>query len=164
MAGTIFLIAVLLACAMALIVVEICTPTFGVLAVTAVGCIGWAMYLVFGLSNVAGVITTIVVVILLPVYVVVAIKVMPKTLLGRLLYRNRKVVAPGEGTPEVDVLCGLVGRTTSAETVLRPSGTIRLDGNRIVAQAESGMIEQGEQVKVIKAAGTHVIVRKMQDS
>lgn len=163
MTGTVLLIVVLLLAAMAMIVVEICTPTFGVLGLAALGCIGWAVYLAYTINGVFGLVMVIAVFVCFPIYIIAAVKILPKTPLGNLLHLGRDKTPPGEGTPEVDMLVRLVGRITTAETTLRPSGTVRIDDKRIIAQAESGMIEQGEEVKVIRAAGTHVVVRKVQD-
>jgi membrane-bound serine protease (ClpP class) len=53
----------------------------------------------------------------------------------------------------------LLDLTGTAETDLRPSGKARLDGKKHDVLAETGMIEQGENVRVIKVEGTRVIVR-----
>ena len=164
MVETIILIVILILAALALIVVEICTPTFGLLSVVAVGLVAWAVYLCYGLNRVAGIATTVAVVLLLPVFIVLAVKILPKTPLGGKLALRREPVAPGEATPDADQLKSLVGRETTAETPLRPSGMIRIEGRRIAAHAESGLIPKGTPVKVIGAAGNHVIVRKAEDS
>jgi len=162
MTGTLLLIIVLLLAATLLIIVEICTPFFGLLGVAAVGCVCWAVYLAYTIDGVFGLVMTVAGVIGLPVYIVAAVKLLPKTGLGRRLHLGREKVPAGEGTPEAQDLSGLVGRKTTAETVLRPSGAIRIDGKRIVAQAESGMIEKGANVKIIRAAGNRVIVRAVE--
>jgi len=161
MIGTVILIIVLLLVAMALVVVEICTPIFGLLGALAVVAAAWAVYLCYTVNPVFGLIMTLAAAIGAPAYVVAVVKVLPKTRLGSLLHLGRARIPPGTGTPEADELASLVGRKTVAETVLRPSGMIRLDGRRIVAQAESGMIEKGEPVRIIRAAGNHVVVRKL---
>jgi len=159
---TILLIVVLVVVAMALIVVEICTPMFGLLAVLALGAVGWAVYLCYSINGVAGIVGTIVAIVALPVYSVAAVKIIPKTPLGRRLRLRRARVARGQGTPEASDLGKYVGRTTTARSILRPSGVVRLDGKRLVAQAESGLIEKGKTVKVIRATGTHVVVREVE--
>jgi len=160
MAGTLILIVVLLLAAMALILVEICTPMFGLLGLIAIGCAAFAVYLAYTINGVFGLVMTIVTVVGLPIYIVAAVKVLPATPLGRRLHLGRDPAASGEGTPEANELADLVGRSTIAETTLRPSGTVRIGGRRFVAQAESGMIEKGQPVTIIRAAGTHVVVRK----
>ncbi len=165
MASTLILIIFLYLAAMFLIVVEICTPTFGMLGVLAVGAVGWAIWLGYNeIDPLAGLVMLIVSLIALPIYTVAAVKILPKTRLGGLLILKSRTAEPGEGTPEADELTSLIGRTAPVDSTLRPSGTIRIDNKRIIAQAESGMIEQGQQVKVIAAAGNRVIVRKTQDA
>ena len=159
---TVVLVIVLVIATMVLIVAEICTPMFGLLAVLALACAGGAIYFCYTLNDALGLAALIAVIIGLPVYSVAAVKIIPRTSLGRTLFLKRNLVQPGEGTPEADELRQYVGRQTTTETVLRPSGTIRVDGRRIVAQAESGMIGKGRSVRVIEAAGTHVVVREIE--
>ncbi|MHC4294376.1 MAG: NfeD family protein [Planctomycetota bacterium] len=162
MAGTIVLIVVLLLIAMAMIVVEICTPTFGLLGVAAAGCVVWALYLSYSINGVFGLVMTIVMIVCFPIYIVAAVKTIPKTPLGKRLHLGRKRVDSGEGTPEAEALSNLVGRKIKTETVLRPSGMIRIDGMRVVAQAESGLIEKGAEVEIIRATGMNVVVREVE--
>ncbi len=160
MVETIFLIAVLLAVAMLLVVVEVCTPTFGVLGLVALCATIWAGYLFYTLSPVAGWISTAVLIVAAPIYVASMIKLMPRTALGRWLILKGVESPRGESTPEAGPLKSLVGVVVEAETVLRPSGTIRVDGRRIVAQAEGGMVRRGEKVKIVRTAGNYVVVRR----
>ena len=155
------LIAVILILAAVLIVVEICTPTFGTLMAVAIGLVAWAVYLCYTINPVLGIIAAGAAVIILPVYIYFAAKKIPNTALGRVLALHRDKAEPGQGVPEADTLEHLVGRVTTAESVLRPSGIIHIDDKRIVAQAEGGMIEKGTKVKIIRASGTDVIVRKI---
>ena len=162
MGETIVLIAVLVLAGMLLIVAEICTPMFGLLGLVALGCVGWSVYLCYTINGVFGLVMTIAVVVGLPIYIVTAVKVLPKSPLGRRLHLGRNQAQPGEGTPEASELAELVGRRCNTETTLRPSGMVRIDNKRIVAQAESGMIEKGVEVEVIRATGMGVVVRKVQ--
>ncbi len=158
----VLLILALVVAAMLLIVVEICTPTFGLLGLLAIAAVGWAVYLCYTLNTVAGMIATIAAIIVLPAYTVLAVKILPKTGLGRKIGLRRDAVAAGEGTPEAADLDRYIGRVTKAETLLRPSGFVRIDGKRIVAEAESGLIEKGLAVKVIQAGGASVTVRRVE--
>jgi len=163
MTGTLLLIIALVLIAMVLVVLEICTPTFGVVGLLTLGALAWAVYLAWGLSPLGGLIFLIALGLLMPAYIVAAIKILPRTSLGRRLYLRRAQAIPGEGTPEAEELTALIGRETTAETTLRPSGTIRVDGRRIVAQAEGGMIDRGQAVRIVRAAGNRVFVRKVED-
>jgi membrane-bound serine protease (ClpP class) len=163
-AETLLMAVALMVAAMIMIILEICPgiPTFGVLAVMAIATVAWAVYLCYAHDPVAGVMATIAAAILTPAYTVAVVKILPKTGLGRMIGLRREAVAAGEGTPEAQDLSRLIGRVTTAETLLRPSGFVRIDGKRIVAESESGLIEKGRQVKVIRAGGTSVTVRKVE--
>jgi membrane-bound serine protease (ClpP class) len=157
--GTVALIVILLVAAMFLIAAEIYTPVFGILIAAAIACCVGAVITAWTIDDVVGLLVLLCVLVGMPVYTVFAVKILPKTALGRRIHLTRSDVDPGEGTPESDNLQKLIGQTTIADTVLRPSGVIRIDGRRIVAQAESGMIERGEEVTVIRSAGNRLIVR-----
>ena len=157
-------IAIMLLLAAVLIVVEICTPTFGTLMIVAIGLVTWAVYLFYTINHVLGIVATVGAIIILPIYIYVAVKKLPDTALGRILSLHRETADPGQGVPETNVLEELVGRVTTAESVLRPSGIIHIDDKRIVAQAEGGMIEKGTKVKIIRASGAHVVVRQVEET
>ena len=64
-----------------------------------------------------------------------------------------------DGTQEYEQYKELLDKTGTAETDLRPSGKARLDGRKRDVLAETGMIERGTNVKVVKVEGSRVIVR-----
>jgi membrane-bound serine protease (ClpP class) len=161
--STILLILVLLVGALALFAAEICTPTFGLLAVTGVGCLVGAVYLCFNISPVLGVVAIVALVFLVPAYLWAMIKYLPRTPLGRVLQLGARSRDPGEGTPEAAELEALLGKTAVAETTLRPSGAIRVGERRVIATAEMGFIKEGATVKVIKTVGVNVVVREVRE-
>ena len=159
MTGTVLVILALLFAAMVLLVLEIITPTFGVLAGMAVAAAGGAVWLSFTISHTTGVVVLVLVGIGLPAYCICLVKWLPRTSLTRRLFLREAEPGTGEATPEADQLKRLVGKTGTAETPLRPSGAVRIDGSRVSAVAESGMIARGATVRVIKARGSEVVVR-----
>jgi len=161
MVGDIVLIIVLYLSALAMIVLEICTPTFGLCTVISLGCLAAGIYFCFGISQVLGVVVTVVTVIAFPVFVIAAVKTIPRTWLGRRLVLTRQRAVPGEGTPEAGGLRELLGKEGVAETLLRPSGAVRIDGRRLPASAESSVIEKGSPVKVVRIVGSDIVVRKI---
>lgn len=54
----------------------------------------------------------------------------------------------------------LVGKEGSAYTVLRPSGKVEIDGNVYDATAESGFIDKGEKILVVKYETAQLFVRR----
>lgn len=59
----------------------------------------------------------------------------------------------------VSELAALVGSRGLAETSLRPVGTVRIEGRRIDALAESGIIDAGSPVEVVAAYDNQLKVR-----
>ena len=161
MTGTILLIIALVFCALLLLAVEICTPTFGLLALAAVACLAGAVYQCFAISHILGVVMIVVLAVTVPVYLWAMIKYLPNTPIGSILQLRARRREPGEGTPDAAELESLVGTTAVAETSLRPSGAIRVNHKRIIATAEAGFIEKGASVEIIKAGGADVVVREV---
>jgi membrane-bound serine protease (ClpP class) len=56
----------------------------------------------------------------------------------------------------------LIGKNGKALTILRPAGKVTIDGDIYDAVAETGYIEEGEEVTVIKFETTQLFVRKTQ--
>ena len=55
----------------------------------------------------------------------------------------------------------LIGREGIAATILRPSGKVEIDSDLYDATAETGYIEKGEKVKVVKYETAQLFVRKV---
>ncbi|WP_066064109.1 NfeD family protein [Neobacillus soli] len=56
----------------------------------------------------------------------------------------------------------LVGMEGTALTMLRPSGTVILNNERVDVVSEGGFIEQNATVKVIKVEGVRIVVRPLE--
>lgn len=63
-------------------------------------------------------------------------------------------------TSAVSEYTRVVGREGVAKTVLRPSGKVLIDEETYDATAESGYIEKGENIRVIRYSSTQLFVRK----
>lgn len=161
--GTAALIALLILAAMVLFLLEILTPSFGLLAVMGIASLVMAAWKAFSINPVVGWVLTLVMIVLIPIYLFLLVKWLPNTPLGKRIFLHKADSAEGEGTPQAQEYESLVGKSGVTETPLHPSGAVRIDGKRVIALAESGMIEKGCSVTVIKAAGTNVIVRKTDD-
>ena len=150
----------LLIAAVILLLLEVLTPSFGLLACLAIAALGAAVWQAFTINSLFGGLLVIAILILIPVYLTFMVHLLPKTPLGKRLFLKKAPSADAAATPETETLDSLVGKTAVTETMLRPSGAIRIDGKRIIALSESGLIRKGKTVKIIRAAGTNVIVRK----
>lgn len=159
--ATLSLIVALILAAMVLFLLEILTPSFGLLGALAVAALVWVVLLVFDVGTTLGWVVMLSLIVVVPAYLFVLVKWLPRTPLGRRVFLKRVKDATGAGTPETAKHESLVGKTGLAETDLRPSGAIRIAGERVIALTESGMIEKGDEVKVIRAEAMNVIVRKL---
>ena len=160
MGETIALIVVLIFAAMVLFMLEILTPTLGLLATLGVASLIAAIWMGFTLHPAVGWILLVSLTFLTPVYLALLVRFLPNTALGKRIFLRRLKSSRGEGTPEAEKYQALVGKTGVTETPLHPSGAVRIDNQRVIALAESDMIEKDRTVLVIKATGTNVIVRE----
>jgi len=157
------LILALIAGAMLLILAEICTPAFGMLAVAAMVCLGAVVYRCFLISPVLGIVALVAVLIGVPVYLRYLIRLFPKTPLGKRLMLRKLQIDKGTGVPEAVEHESLIGSEGVATTTLRPSGTVILDGKRRVATAETGFIPEHTRVKVVRSSGMNLVVRAIDE-
>jgi membrane-bound serine protease (ClpP class) len=160
---TIYVLLLILA-GLAMFLLEILTPTFGVLAILGVGAMGGAVWLAFTISGGFGLTVLAAIVIGTPLYLVLVVRYLPRMPLTRKLFLERAASGTGAGTPKAQKYAALVGKTGTTETQLRPAGAVRVDGQRIPAVAESGVIEPGETVTVIRTVGMNVVVRRADSS
>ena len=89
----------------------------------------------------------------------VAVKWYPHTPLGRLVIPEppaEEDVLPSEELAELEALEGKVG---AAETDLLPGGTVRVDGRSCDAVCQSGAVDAGGLVLVVRADGRRLVVR-----
>ncbi len=141
---------------------EIITPSFGILALMGMGAMAGAIWFGFTAGSTVGFIVIAAALVIVPVYMVFLVKHISRLPFGRkIILKEADRGEPGAGTPRGEQYHKLVGKTGVAATDLRPCGAIRIDGARYDASAESGMIEEGSEIKVIRATGMNVIVTQI---
>ena len=160
--GTVILIIALIVLAMVLLLLEILTPSLGLLAIMAVAAMVGAVYAGFTVHASVGWLLLAGLVVLMPVYIVMLVKWLPGSPLGKRVFLGKARDGSGEGTPKAVGYEALIGAEGIAATDLRPAGKIRIDGRRIEARAESNMIDRDTPVRVIDATGTEVVVREVE--
>jgi len=70
-------------------------------------------------------------------------------------------ISKEEGFMGVDMTSqNLVGKQGTATTILRPSGKVEVEGNIYDATAETGYIDKGEKVEVVRFETAQLFVRK----
>ena len=97
------------------------------------------------------------------------------TLVGALAFRYFKVSRTGQrivlrerltseqGYTAPADLQRWVGRTGRALTPLRPGGVIEVDGERLDASTEGEYLEPGTPVRVVRAEGLRIVVRRLEE-
>jgi len=100
---------------------------------------------------------------MIPSILVGAYRVFPKTRFGK-----RVLLAPpqreqGDAIPDTPEIKGMLGAVGTVVTNMRPVGICDFAGRRLECVAESGYVEKGRQVKVIRVESTQLTVRVVQN-
>lgn len=156
------MIAVCLLAGAVCFLLEVCTPSFGLLAFLGLASLAGAAVFGFRINMFVGMMVILGCLILTPVYLYFLVKFLPKTPLGKRLFLQAAPDATNDAAPESAALAALVGKTGTAESLLRPSGVVRIEGRRYDARAEHEMIEKGDRIKVLHAGGTDVVVTRVE--
>ena len=144
-----------------LIVLELFIPSSGVLSLAAAACLIFGIVGCFFVNPVLGFVVTILTVVALPVFIIALVRIWPNTWIGqRIAIRKLASPDPGEGIPDASRLEGLEGQAGRALTDLRPVGVVMFGSERVDCLAETGQIQAGSTVKVIRVEGVRVVVRE----
>ena len=152
-----------LACAV-LLIAEVFVPSGGLISVCALVCLVGGLYIFFRESTTAGIVGLGVAMVMIPAALVVAYRVFPKTRFGRSTTLAPPERQQGDAVPDTTQLRELLGATGVVLTPLRPVGTCDFSGQRVECVAESGFVEKGKEVKVLKVQSTQVTVRAVETS
>ena len=148
----------------ALLVAEVFVPSFGLISLLSLACLAGGIAIFFKISPTAGWLGVLVAVFMVPSTLIFAYKIFPKTKFGKTVTLEGPKKAKGEGIPDAEHLQALLGKTATVISPLRPVGMCDFDAPeetsaRLECVAESGYIEKGKTVKVIKVDGTQLTVR-----
>ena len=145
-----------------IIFLEMFVPSGGILGALAGVCAVVAVAIVFYYEGVTqGLLFLVLSAVVIPICVAGALKYWPYTPIGRRILN----LTPGEteavGSPDYQHLQDLIGRTGIAKSKMVPSGSISLSGESFDAVSQSGVIEEGEPIRVVTVDGTRIMVRKI---
>jgi membrane-bound ClpP family serine protease len=150
----------LLLAAAALIAAELFLPSHGVLSIAAALCAVGSVIMAARVSPMLGALFGFIIVIITPFVIYWAIKLYPRSPIGKRVMLEAPAPAPGDKDHDVAArLQQLVGQQGIAMTVLRPAGIVELDGQRIDCISEAEVIDPGTKVEVIRVSGLRVIVK-----
>ena len=159
----VFAVFLYFACA-ALIVSEVFVPSAGLITLCAIGCLAGGIAIFFSRSATAGWIGVLIAVIMIPSVLVGAYKVFPSTRFGKRVLLAPPVRKQGEAIPDMEELKGLLGAVGTVTTTMRPVGMCDFSGKRLECVAESGYVEKGRKVKVIRVESSQLTVRVVETS
>jgi len=154
----------LLTVGLGLAILEIFFPSAGILGFLSAAAILTAIILGFRDGPFVGLAILSVAVIGLPIVLVAALKVWPKTAMGRrvlLISPKSEDVLPED--PRREYLKGYVGQTAYTKCKMLPGGAIVVDGRTVDAVSQGMPIEAGEPVRIIEVTANRVVVRPLSD-
>ena len=143
--------------AICLAVADLLVPSGGVLAIASFLAALASIFFAFRSSSLAGQAMLILMLLAIPTFLVVGLRIWPHTPIGRrvILKTPPTAQAPGGNSDLLDSMIGMIGR---AENSLMPTGHVRIDHRSYNAQCENGIIEAGQWVEVIAVKQRNLIV------
>ena len=157
----IFAIFLYFACA-ALIVAEVFVPSGGLISVGALACIVGGIAIFFNHSTTAGWIGVVIAIVMIPTILIIAYRIFPRTRFGRSVTLTPPQREPGDAIADSEKLKELLGTVGQVLTPLRPVGMCDFSGLRVECVAESGYVNKGKKVKVIRVHSTQLTVREVE--
>jgi membrane-bound ClpP family serine protease len=154
---------VLLAFGLLLVVAEIFVPSGGLIGLLALGLLCLSLWNAFRYSSEAGWLFILADLGLLPVALIVAVNLWPKTPFAKATFLrppDADDLAEPPNASRMDHLIGELGKTL---TPMRPSGMVSFEGRRLDGIAEEGMIDANVMVQAVRKQGAYLIVRLAKD-
>jgi membrane-bound serine protease (ClpP class) len=144
------------------IILEVFVPSAGIIGIAGLGLIIASIVIAFQrLGNLIGSIYLAVVLVLVPVFIVLYFRFFPRSPVGRwLISQDRQDKEKGYSSFTPEKYVDLVGKEGTSLTILRPVGTVRIDGQKFSAVTGGEFIEKDKPVKVVKVEGSRVVVRQ----
>ncbi|MBR2329603.1 MAG: hypothetical protein IKA58_06965 [Clostridia bacterium] len=140
-----------------LLIVEMCTPGFGVAGGLGLVCLVVDIFITAKTFTQGLIMTGIVAVIVVILAVVSIVLVSKGKLPASLMLKDATDKASGyTGGSDKSAYLGKTGKTI---TELRPAGAAELDGERLDVVSQGGFIESGVDVEVIEVSGNRIVVK-----
>ncbi len=159
----IFAVFLYLACA-ALIVAEVFVPSGGLISICAMACLIGGVAIFFHYSTIAGIVGVGVALVMIPSVLIIAYKIFPKTRFGKSVTLTPPKRQQGDAVPDTPELKDMLGAVGVVISPLRPVGMCDFSGQRIECVAESGYVDKGKKVEVIRVQSTQLTVRVIEES
>jgi membrane-bound ClpP family serine protease len=148
----------------ALLVTEVFVPSGGLISILSLACVVGGVAIFFRHSIVAGWVGVGIAAVMIPSCVIFAYKIFPKTRFGKHVLLTPPQREHGDAIPDTEELKKLLGAVGTVVTPMRPVGMCDFSGQKVECVAESGYVEKGKQVKVIRVESTQLTVRVIETS
>lgn len=148
----------LLVLAFVLVMAELAFPSLGFLTLCAAGAYAFSLVKAFEVGNTYGWSLVGAGVLLLPVAIILGLRVLPLTPMGKRLFLrapDTDQIQRGTRDREEENLVDCAGR---ALTDLRPAGTAEVEGQRVDVVANGKFIPRGAAIKVVSVGGGRIVV------
>ncbi len=150
-----------------LLMAEVFVPSGGLIGLLAVGFLLVSLWLTFSISTTLGLKFMLVLGLLMPLALVLAVQIWPRTPMGRWIILKPpepEELEPAPGPSHGGRLEHLIGQYGRSLSPLRPSGVVDFDGRRVDGMSEGGMIPSGVLVKAVQVRSGQLVVRMASDS
>ena len=144
---------------LALLIIELLLPGFGVSGIMGVICLLAVIVIEFLTASAT---TAYIVTAVLAAILLLMVILFMRSMKGGLLFRSpivlkdkieAEAVKPSSGSLE-----GLIGKTGVAVTPLRPSGIVMIDGKRYSVESQATFVDRDAAVTVVAVDGTKITV------
>ena len=145
---------------MALLIIELFLPGFGVSGICGILCLVAVIVIQF-LTNrpaVAWIVTGAILLILL-LMIILFMHSMKNGMLFRSPIVLKEQIEAEAIKPSSESLEELIGKTGKAVTPLRPSGIVLIDGKRYSVESQATFVDKGAEITVLAVDGTKITVR-----
>lgn len=143
----------------ALLIAEVFVPSGGIISFFSAICLIGGIVIFFRHSTFAGVTGIIIALIMIPLVLIIAYKIFPKTKFGKTVTLSPPLRQQGDAIPDTEELKSLIDNVGVVLSPLRPVGMCDFSGRRVECVAETGYIEKGKEIRVIRVQGTQLTVR-----
>ncbi len=148
----------MLFCGLLLMIAEVFFVSFGVFGTAAAALTVSTVFLAFQHGTGVGTTFLTAVLLLAPVVVIFAFRILPQTSFGRRLI----LAGPsGKSTAQERGLGAAIGKRGEAVTPLRPVGTIVVEGRRYDAMTRGEPLESGAAVEVLRVELGQLVVKRV---
>ena len=145
-----------------LVIAEVFVPSGGIISICSLASLIAGIYIFFDHSPIAGWIGLIIAIIMIPTVLITAYKIFPNTRFGKTVTLSPSERFIGDAVPDTNQLQEMLGKTGEVVTPLRPVGMCDFSGKRLECVAETGYIEKGSMIKVLRVQGTQLTVRQIE--